>query len=248
MPSGSRCPTNLPHLHAVTERWLRPAADGVVAVLLAPVCAACRVPLDQPTRGAVCQACWSALAPIGPRGGDALPPFISLATAIGPYDERLRDIIHALKYESRPTIARHLAARMRLAGPSLLAGADLVVPVPLHRSRERKRGFNQARELARHLGLPLADVLTRVRETASQADLSAARRHANVRGAFALSRVAAAKAPVPLDGAVVVLVDDVSTTGATLNACAAVLLEAGVVDVRALTAARAPLRAAARSR
>jgi ComF family protein len=125
---------------------------------------------------------------------------------------------------------------MRAAGAEALDGADLVVAVPLHRSRERSRGFNQARELGRHLGLPIADALARTRRTASQADLPAARRHANVRGAFAWRRQVAVK------GRTIVLVDDVSTTGATLNACARVLLDAGAADVRALTAARAVAR------
>jgi ComF family protein len=127
---------------------------------------------------------------------------------------------------------------MRSAGADVLAGADAVVPIPLHRSRERERGFNQARELARHLGLPMRDVLVRTRKTGSQADLPAARRRKNVDGAFAL------KTGASVEGSILVLVDDVSTTGATLNACAAPLLEAGAVEVRALTAARAPLKAA----
>ena len=161
-----------------------------------------------------------------------------MSTAIGPYDGRLRDVIQALKYDARPTLARHLAGRMRRAGAGVLAGADGVVPVPLHRSRELRRGFNQARELARHVGLPMFDVLTRVRKTETQADLPAARRLANVHDAFA------ARPGASLDGLVVVLVDDVSTTGATLNACASLLFAAGAAEVRALTAAHAPLRPA----
>jgi ComF family protein len=180
----------------------------------------------------VCDACWAAVDPVSARGREPLPPLISLSTAVGPYDGRLRDIVQALKYEARPTIARHLARRMRSAGATVLDGADAVVPVPLHRSRERSRGFNQARELARQLGLPMRDVLVRSRRTETQADLPAGRRHANVRGAFALSPRAT------VAGLVLVVVDDVSTTGATLNACASVLFEAGAADVRALTAAR----------
>ncbi|HYT68421.1 MAG TPA: ComF family protein [Vicinamibacterales bacterium] len=216
--------------------------DGVVAVVLAPACAACRAPLDEPTRGAVCPRCWNAIVPIAPLGLFSLPPHVSLATAIGPYDETLKAIVHALKYDPRSTIARHLAARMRAAGAEVIDGADAVVPIPLHRSRERTRGFNQASELARHLGLPVLGALTRVRKTATQADLPAAKRDANVRGAFAIN------SEVCVDGLILVLVDDVSTTGATLNACAAPLLDAGAKEVRALTAARAPLKATVRRR
>jgi predicted amidophosphoribosyltransferase len=96
----------------------------------------------------------------------------------------------------------------------VLDGADVTVPVPLHRSRRRHRGFNQAADLARGLGVPCVDALRRTRATPSQTDLPAARRHANVRGAFALRR------RVTVERRCVVLVDDVSTTGATLEACA----------------------------
>lgn len=114
----------------------------------------------------------------------------------------------------------------------ILASADAVVPVPLHWRRQWRRGFNQADELARHLGLPIAHVLRRTRATASQADLPAARRHANVRDAFSMRRWAR------VSGLRLVLVDDVCTTGATLDACARVLRHAGAADVRAVTAAR----------
>ena len=122
---------------------------------------------------------------------------------------------------------------MRLRGEPLLIDADVAVPVPLHPSRRRERGFNQAEDLARHVGLPVVMALRRVRRTVSQADLPAARRHGNVKGAFAIrSRDRA------ISGSVVVLIDDVSTTGATLDACAMALKEAGAREVRALTAAR----------
>ena len=224
---------------ALTLLTLRSAVDGLVSILLAPACAACRRPLDEPTRGAVCASCWSAIEPITPLGCCGFPPSVTIATAIGPYEGTLKEIVHALKYDPRPTIARHLAARMRDAGSCVLAGADAAVPVPLHRSRERTRGFNQASALAAHLGLPVIDALTRARKTASQADLPAPKRLGNVDGAFAL-----AVGPAQIDDRVIVLVDDVSTTGATLNACAAPLLAAGAREVRALTAARARLRSA----
>ena len=105
------------------------------------------------------------------------------------------------------------------AAADLLADADLVVPVPLHRSRRRRRGFNQARELAAQLGVPMVDALRRTRATPSQTDLPADERHENMRNAFALRRWYARPR---LQGLRVVLVDDVSTTGATIEACAEV--------------------------
>ncbi len=114
--------------------------------------------------------------------------------------------------------------------------ADLVVPVPLHFMRRYRRGFNQAAELAAHLGVSHADVLRRTRATVTQTDLPESERFNNVREAFALRRGASVR------GRVIVVVDDVSTTGATLDACARVLLEAGAKEVRGLTAARAASR------
>jgi len=127
---------------------------------------------------------------------------------------------------------------MRHRGSCVLADADVVVPVPLHRSRLRERGFNQAADLARHLGLPTVSAVRRVRATATQTSLPGAQRHRNVRAAFAPAR--------RIDrvrGRRVLLVDDVSTTGATLEACARVLKEAGAGEVLALTAARVVGRA-----
>src|SRR5262249_37311613 len=97
-----------------------------------------------------------------------------------------------------------------------------------------QRGFNQAADLARHLDRPVVHALVRVRATAEQTALPAAQRHRNVRGAFAVTRSGR-----ELSGAVVVLVDDVSTTGATVSSCARVMEEGGVREVRAVTAARA---------
>lgn len=232
MRSASKFPTTLRRL-----------ADAAAAVLLAPICAACEQPLDYPTRGAVCDACWAAATPFTALGHDGFPPFIARAAAVGPYDGRLRDIIHALKYGRRPTIARHLAMRMRAAGADVLDDADFVVPVPLHPSRQRERGFNQARELARHLGVPTLDALIRTRPTAVQADLPAARRHTNVRGAFIHGTHGREGRGIHgIHETILVLVDDVATTGATLNACAEVLLDSGAKEVRALVAARAALR------
>lgn len=238
----------------------RLAADAMLSVLFAPSCAACAVPLDHPTRGPVCGGCWRSILPLTPPlcdvCGDPLPTWrtISLPLArcarcrrgrrhldrsrsIGAYDGALRSIVHALKYDGRRSLAGPLAALMRDRAGDLLDGVDFVVAVPLHASRRRERGFNQAADLARRLGVPMCTALRRIRATSAQASLPAGRRHQNVRGAFALTRAARR-----LGGRTVVLVDDVSTTGATLEACARALKEGGVAEVRALTAARVVTR------
>ncbi len=175
------------------------------------------------------------------------------AQAAGAYDDTLRSIVHAFKYDGRRSIASGLAEMMRERGAEVLDGARAAVPVPLHPSRRRARGFNQADDLARHLGLSVVPALRRIRATATQADLPAAQRHRNVQNAFALTRHAvrllalsevegkpdATYEPDAMcERIVVVLVDDVSTTGATLDACARALKTRGVIEVRALTAAR----------
>jgi ComF family protein len=122
---------------------------------------------------------------------------------------------------------------LRDAGSRLLEGCDYVVPVPLHPWRRMRRGFNQARDLAKRLDRrPVLDALWRVRGTPPQMTLNADARHSNVRGAFVVSPLR----PF-IDDRIIVLVDDVRTTGATLDECAKVLLMAGAREVRALTVA-----------
>ena len=240
-------------------------ADGLLAVLLAPACAACRVPLSHPSRGPVCGVCWDAIGrftpPLCARCGDPLPSWrvtssdaegagvcprcsgrasaLSRSRAIGPYDGTLRAIVHAFKYEGCRSLARELGLRLRESAADVLQSADIVVPVPLHRSRRRTRGFNQARELAGQLGVTMVDALRRTRATPSQTDLPADARHGNMQNAFALKRGPARR---KLEGLRIVLVDDVSTTGATIEACGVVLRAAGAADVSAVTAARVASR------
>jgi len=169
--------------------------------------------------------------------------FVDRALAAGAYDGALRAIVHALKYDGRRSLAKPLAGLMRSRCAELFRNADCLVPVPLHPSRRRARGFNQALDLARRLGsdsLPVHQALRRIRATPTQTGLPAAQRRRNVKDAFTStsSSFPSGRAPA-LRGCVVVLVDDVSTTGATLEACAKVLRELGVREVRAVTAARA---------
>jgi ComF family protein len=210
-------------------------ADALIAVTLAPCCIACDTPLDEPTRGCICRTCWNLIAPAQPHSSSAA---ITLARAGGDFDGALRAAIHALKYEGRRSLAAPLGALMRSAGVDILRGAHCLVPVPLHPWRRFHRGFNQAADLARTLGPPVVHALWRTRATTSQSGLTAAARRRNVRGAFRLSPLMSVRRRErALRDRVVVLVDDVRTTGATLNACAEVLLAAGAREVRALTAA-----------
>ena len=133
---------------------------------------------------------------------------------------------------------------MRESGAGILGGVDCAVAVPLHPRRQRRRGFNQAAELAVRLGLPVVGALRRIRATPPQTELPASRRRVNVRGAFAPARRFGVRSGgAAVEGACVLLVDDVTTTGATLDACARVLRRAGAREVRALTLARADHRA-----
>ena len=165
---------------------------------------------------------------------------VARAAALGAHDGALRHIVHAFKFGRCSTLARPLARLVRERHADVLDGADLAVPVPLHPSRRRERGFNQAHELAKHLGPPVLRALRRQRRTAPQAQLEAAARAANVTGAFGPARwLLALRGPRALAGTRVVLVDDVWTTGATLSACATVLVQLGAGEVRALAIARA---------
>ena len=216
----------------------RSLTNRLLAALFEPPCAACRGTLARPLDGSVCEACWASVS--GSAGIQArfdASRVLSCAAAVDAYDGRMKDIIHALKYDRRRSISPRLGALMRERGAAVLRGANGVVPVPLHPLREYRRGFNQAHDLAMHLGLPVLPLLKRIVHTHSQIDLPKHERARNVRDAFAWNHPLGGGAG-PSAPAIVVLIDDVATTGATLESCARVLRRNGVGDVRALTAAR----------
>lgn len=164
------------------------------------------------------------------------PPDYDQSLSIGYFEGQLREAIHQFKYRPCRSLGRHLSEWMN-GNLRFVADIDLVVPVPLHRKRLRQRGFNQALMLAhgvsRARALPLShDNLVRIRSTRPQVELSAEERVKNVAGAFALKR------PQDVMRKRALLIDDVFTTGATMNECAAVLKKAGASGVIALTLAR----------
>jgi ComF family protein len=163
---------------------------------------------------------------------------VDASRAASPYDGEIRQIVHAFKYDRRRTLARRLGHVMLDAGADVLDGASCVIPVPLHPWRRLMRGFNQAADLARGLDRPVVRALWRWKATQPQTGLTAAERRRNVRDAFAISPLLSKRTRhASLTDRIVVLVDDVRTTGATLDACARVLKRAGVREVRALTLA-----------
>jgi ComF family protein len=211
--------------------------DSLLAVTVAPRCASCAGVLDEPRRGPVCSACWATVRALPGSAGDAATASISCCRAAGEYEGALRAIIHTFKYDDRRSLARPLGHLMRAAGCDLLDDAACVVPVPLHPWRHFRRGFNQAALLAAALERPVVRALWRTRWTRPQSGLGREMRERNVRRAFRMSPLLSrSRTHRFIAGRVVVLVDDVRTTGATLDACARVLLEAGAGEVRALTA------------
>lgn len=216
---------------------LRGAVEALLAVVLAPSCAACGEPLESPLAGPVCPACWQDVRPLSSGAGPAASDELVAAD----YRGALRPIIHAFKYEGRRTLAAPLGRLMAAAAGEALGDAACVVPVPLHPWRRLTRGFNQAADLAVHLGPPVVHALRRTTLTRSQVGLDAAARRRNVREAFAPSLLVRPRQHALIAGRVVMAVDDVRTTGATLRECAAVLRAMGAREVRTLTLAQAPL-------
>lgn len=213
----------------------RCAGCGRVGTLLCPACLAQVQPVPQP----VCIRCGRPVATPGRCDGCAAGQFhVSAIRAAAVYAEPLSQAIHQFKYEGRPELHEPLGELLAGYWRGRSVTVDVVAAVPLHAQRLAERGYNQsdllAAVLCREVGLPLLrpGVLCRERATQQQALLGPAERRENVQGAFSWNGPA-------LAGCKVLLIDDVATTGSTLEACAEALLAAGAGKVWALTVARA---------
>ena len=232
------------------------AARAALDIALPTLCVACREPV---AGEGVCAACWAKLSFIAPpycarlgipfvydpgpgilsMQAIADPPAYQRARAAVRYDDVARTLVHALKYHDRTDLAPSMGRWMARAGAELLDGADLLVPVPLHWRRGFSRRFNQsgalARAISRHSGVAVSRAAQRrIRPTEHQVGLSRAERAANVQGAFKVDKSRRAE----IQGRRVILVDDVLTSGATVDACARALLRAKAAQVDVLVFAR----------
>jgi ComF family protein len=240
-----------------SDRGLRGALAALADLLLPPVCISCRK--QTLAHGLLCGACWSRIDFIAPpicarlgvplpyeTGEPALsaaaiaePPVYDRARAAARYSATMRDLIQSFKYGDRHEGVALFGRWMAAAGAELLADADVIVPVPLYRSRLWSRRFNQSAMLARAVSqlssVPVDHfLLARVKRTPSQVGLSPGQRRRNVAGAFRVLRPRA-----DLAGKRVIVVDDVITTGATVEACARVLKRGGAARIDVLALARA---------
>src|SRR6202166_3074820 len=225
-------------------------------IALPTLCVACREPVDGE---GVCAKCWAKLSVIAPPycprlgipfvydpGPELLsmeaianPPAYARARAAVRYDDVARTLVHALKYQDRTDLAPAMGRWMARAGRELLEGADALVPVPLHWRRGWSRRYNQsgalARVIERQSGVKVvSEALQRVRPTQQQIGLNRSQRATNVQGAF---KVAGGRQS-DIAGRRVILVDDVLTSGATVDACARSLLRAKAAAVDVLVFAR----------
>ncbi|MCH2547752.1 MAG: ComF family protein [Alphaproteobacteria bacterium] len=238
----------------------RQISDIAINTLFPPRCASCGQMVA--TQGSLCGECWSAVdfitAPLCYRCGAAFevdvgdhsecmvciqtPPPFTAARAVFRYEGDSRRLITGYKYYDR-TLATPMFARwLARAGADQLALCDMIVPVPLHPWRLIQRRYNQSALLAAGLGKltgkkVVTDALRRTRYTPQQAGLTREERMENVRGAFAPSP----RRLQQIEGKSVALIDDVLTTGATLNACAEALQNAGAKEIYVLVLARTTL-------
>jgi ComF family protein len=199
-----------------------------------PICAACAPELD----GRLDLPAGIAIG----LPSDVPAPLLQLEWC-APFTGVVRTALHELKYSGEQRLAGPLGAAIARRWRRVGAGGDVLVPVPVHATRRRRRGYDQAELLARaaaaELSLPCAPILERARATIAQFDLDRSERAVNVAGAFRTRADPGRRQDArPLAGRWVVLIDDVVTTGASLAACAVPLIEAGAVGVSAITVAR----------
>lgn len=205
-----------------------PACRELLPLVMSPRCTVCGVPFAGAGSDHICGRCLKD------------PPCFDAACSQLLYEGAARDLLHRFKYQYKTHLRRPLAL-LALEGLTEIIQRqqpDMIVPVPLHRSRLRSRGFNQAVLLgsvfSTRLKLPmLVDGLARIRWTEPQIELSADQRRSNVKGAFACTR------PDSIAGKRILLLDDVMTTGSTVDECAKELKKAGASFVLAATVARA---------
>jgi ComF family protein len=249
-------PSSLQRMISDLRRWslgnLRYAAD----LILPPVCLHCHMPIV--SHATLCADCWQNIDFITPPLCDRLglplthsdgeitlseaarrdPPLYRRARAVARFDGVMRNLIHGFKYADRHEASLMFAYMMRSNGAQLIQDADILMPVPLHPRKLWQRRYNQAAILANRLAamtdLPLdLSGLRRIRKTPSQVGLSAEARRENVASAFAVKPGAEKN----LRGKRVLLIDDVITTGSTLEGCTRALKKAGAANVDCLALA-----------
>lgn len=242
---------------AAARRLPLALGKGALSLVYPATCVACSEAVGE--AHGLCAACWSRMSFISKPycerlgtpfavdlGGRLIspqamadPPVLARARAVSGYDEVARELIHRLKYGDRMERARAMGGMMALACQELLADADVIVPVPLHRLRLWARRFNQAavlgQVLSQRTSFPMrTDLLHRVKRTRPQVGLSRNERALNLQGALRTTK----QAKLALEGRRVLLVDDVLTKGATANAAARALLRGGAGAVDLLTFSR----------
>nr|WP_049768286.1 ComF family protein [Methylocella silvestris] len=238
---------------------LRLAGRAAADLVFPPSCLSCRQATA--AHGSLCAACWSKVrfierpfcerlgVPFAVDLGDegllspdavANPPVYERARAVAQFEDGpVRHLIHRLKYGDRMELAKPLGAWMARAGADILNDADCLMPIPLHRGRLFSRRFNQAQAMAQAVsaasGVPVDPLcLERVKPTQSQVRLTKSQRALNMQGAFRVKEETIAQ----VEGRAIVLVDDVMTSGATVNAAARALLRAKAERVDVLVFAR----------